>query len=54
MDISLCSPNLLFKFVHTMQDDWNFGHAGRIGYLGAIRVAELVDYRKVNGTSNLY
>ena len=34
-----------------MQDDWNFGHAGRIGYLGAIRVAELVDYR--NGEWNI-
>ena len=49
MDFSLCSPNLLFKFVDAMQDDWNLGHAGRIGYLDAI--AELVDYRKVNGAS---
>ena len=49
MDFSLCSLNLLFKFVDTMQDDWNLGHAGRIGYLDAI--AELVDYRKVNGAS---
>ena len=32
-----------------MQDDWNLGHAGHIGYLDAI--AELVDYRKVNGAS---
>ena len=32
-----------------MQDDWNLGHTGRIGYLDAI--AELVDYRKVNGAS---
>ena len=30
-----------------MQDDWNLGHPGRIGFLDAI--AELVDYRKVNG-----
>ena len=49
VEFSLCSPNLLFKFVDTMQDDWNLGHAGRIGYLDAI--AELVDYRKVNGAS---
>ena len=49
VDFSLCSPNLLFKFVDTMQDDWNLGHAGRIGYLDPI--AELVDYRKVNGAS---
>ncbi|CAH3042258.1 unnamed protein product, partial [Porites lobata] len=32
-----------------MRDDWNLGHAGGIGYLDAI--AELVDYRKVNGAS---
>ena len=49
VNFSLCSPNLLCKFVDTMQDDWNLGHAGRIGYLDAI--AELVDYRKVNGAS---
>lgn len=49
VDFSLCSPNLLFKFVDTMQDDWKLGHAGRIGYLDAI--AELGDYRKVNGAS---
>ena len=42
VDFSLCSPSLLFKFVDAMQDDWNLGHAGRIGYLDAI--AELVDY----------
>ena len=29
VDFSLCLPNLPFKFVHTMQDDWNLGHAGR-------------------------
>ena len=29
VDFSLCLPNLLFKFVDTMQDDWNLGHAGR-------------------------
>ena len=32
-----------------MQDDWNLGHAGRIGYLDTI--AELVDYRKLNSAS---
>jgi len=32
-----------------MQDEWNLGHAGRIGYLDAI--AELGDFRKVNGAS---
>ena len=49
VDFNLCSPYLLFKFVDTMQDVWNLGHVGRIGYLDAI--AELVDYRKVNGAS---
>ena len=29
VDFSLCLPNLLFKVVDTMQDDWNLGHAGR-------------------------
>ena len=51
VDFSLCSPNLLFKFVDTMQDDWELGHAGRIGYLDAI--AELADFRKVNGASDV-
>ena len=50
-DFSLCSPNLLFKFVDTMQDDWELGHAGCIGYLDAI--AELADFRKVNGASDV-
>ena len=49
VDFSLCSPNILFKFVDMMQDEWNLGHAGRIGYLDAI--AELGDFRKVNGAS---
>ncbi|CAH3170699.1 unnamed protein product [Porites lobata] len=49
VDFSLCSPNLLFKFVDTMQDEWKLGHAGRIGYLDAI--AKLADFRKVNGAS---
>ena len=49
IDFSLCSPNLLFKFVDMMQDEWKLGHAGRIGYLDAI--AELGDFRKVNGAS---
>ena len=49
VDFSLYSPNRLFKFVDTMQDEWNLGHAGRIGYLDAI--AELGDFRKVNGAS---
>ena len=58
VDFSLSSPKLLFKFVNTMQGDWNLGHAGRIGYLDAIadyglskREKQTVDYRKVNGAS---
>ena len=34
-----------------MQDEWKLGHAGRIGYLDAI--AELMDFRKVNGASEV-
>ena len=49
VDFSLCSPSLLFKFVDLMQDEWNLGHAGRIGYVDAI--AEMGDFRKVNGAS---
>ena len=30
---------------------WELGHAGRIGYLDAI--AELADFRKVNGASDV-
>jgi len=49
VDFSLCSPNLLFQFVGMMQDEWNLGHARRIGYLDAI--AELGDFRQVNGAA---
>ena len=51
IDFSLCSPNLLFKFVDTMQDEWKLGPAGCFGYLDAI--AELMDFRKVNGASEV-
>ena len=34
-----------------MQDDWGLGHAGRIGHLDAI--AELADFRKLNGASDV-
>ena len=47
VDFSLCSRDLLFKFVDMMQDEYNLGHAGRIGYLDAL--VELGDFRKVNG-----
>ena len=41
----------LISCLNTMQDDWELGHAGRIGYLDAI--AELADFRKVNGASDV-
>ena len=49
IDFGLCSPNLLFKFVDMLQDEWKLGHAGRLGYIDAI--GEMVDFRKVNGAS---
>ena len=49
VDFSLCSPNLLFKFVDMMQDECKLEHAGRTGYLDVN--VELVDFRKVNGAS---
>ena len=49
MDFALCSPNLLFKFIDALQDEWNLGHAGRLGYIDAI--SEMEDFRKVNGAS---
>ena len=49
MDFALCSPNLLFKFIDALQDEWNLGHAGRLGYIDAI--SEMGDFRKVNGAS---
>ena len=48
---SLCLPNLLLKFTDRMQDEWELAHAGYIGYLNAI--AELADFRKVNGPSDV-
>lgn len=50
MDLSLCSPNLLFKFVDYLQEECKLGHGGRLGYIDAI--SELINFRKVNGASN--
>ena len=33
VDFSLCSPNLLFKLVDMMQDDWKLGHAGQATWM---------------------
>ena len=48
MDFSISSPIMLFKFVDALQDDYNIGHSGRVGYLDAI--SELIDFRKISGT----
>ena len=48
MDFSISSPIMLFKFVDALQDEYNIGHSGRVGYLDAI--SELIDFRKISGT----
>ena len=50
MDFSLCSPNLLFKFIDHLQEECKLGHGGRLGYIDAI--SELIDFRKINGASD--
>ena len=49
VDFSLCSPNLLFKFIDYLQDACKLGHGGRLGYIDAI--SELIDFRKLHGAS---
>ena len=49
VDFSLCSPNLLFKFINYLQDECKLGHGGRLGYIGAI--SEMIDFRKLHGAS---
>ena len=49
VDLSLCSPTLLFKFIHYLQDDCKLGHGGRLGYIDAI--SEMIDFRKLHGAS---
>ena len=46
---SLCSPNLLFKFINYLQVKCELGHGGRLGYIDAI--SELIDFRKLDGAS---
>ena len=36
VDFSLCSPNLLLKFIDYLQDECKLGHGGRLGYIDAI------------------
>ena len=49
VDFSLCSPNLLFKFIDYLQDECKLGHGGRLGYIDSI--SEMIDFRKLHGAS---
>ena len=49
VDFSLCSPNLLFKFIDYLQEECKLGHGGRLGYIDAI--SEMIDFRKLHGAS---
>ena len=49
IDFTLCSPDLLFKFIDYLQDECQLGHGGRLGYTDAI--SELIDFRKLHGAS---
>ena len=49
VDFSLCSPNLLFKFIDYLQHECKLGHGGRLGYIDAI--SEMIDFRKLHGAS---
>ena len=49
VDFSLCSPNLLFKFIDYLQDECKLGHGGHLGYIDAI--SEIIDFRKLHGAS---
>ena len=49
IDFSLCSPNLLFKFIDYLEDECKLGHGGRLGYIDAL--SELIDFRKLHGAS---
>ena len=51
MDFSLCSPNLLFKFIDHLQEECKLGHGGCLGYIDAI--FELINFRKINGASDV-
>ena len=49
VDFSLCSPNLLFKFIDYLQEECKLGHGGRLGYIDSI--SEMIDFRKLHGAS---
>ena len=48
-DFSLCSPNLLFKFIDYLQDACKFRHGGHLDYIDAISV--MINFRKLHGPS---
>ena len=50
VDFCLISTGFIFKLVDAMQTEWGLGHAGRLGYFGAI--SDLIDFRKIHGTSS--
>ena len=47
VDFSLCSPNLLFKFIDYLKDECKLGQGGRLGYIDAI--SEVIDFTKRHG-----
>ena len=49
VDFGLRSPNLLFKFINHLQDEYKLGHSGHLGYIDAI--SEMIDFGKLHGTS---
>ena len=49
VDFCLSSPSFIFKFVDAMHSEWKLGHAGRLGYLDD---SDLIDFRKIRGTSS--
>ena len=49
VDFSLCSPNLLFKFVDYLHDVCKLGHGGRVAYIDAF--SEFIDFGNLHGTS---
>ena len=46
VDFSLCSTNLLFKFIDHLHDESKLGHCGRLGYIDAI--SEMIDFKKTS------
>ena len=47
VDFSLCSPNLLLKFIDFLQDKCKLGHGGSLGYIDVI--SEMIVFRKLHG-----